>query len=312
MVALALSHVLPLSRGYWMPMTVAIVLRPDFGATWRVGLLRVIGTLGGLLLTTAVLGTGGVMDFWAALGLLALLCFAFRELATVHYGVAVVCLTGLVVILLSFYGIPAAESVHARAIDTVLGSGLALLAYLLWPTWERGREREALARMLDAYRDYFRATIEGGPTARHEARIAARAARSQAQASLDRLRAEPASRANLPRAEALAAQANRVVRATMTLEGARGDDQFQANPSLDAFVDACDAALRDCAAAMRNQQTPQGSHGLRAVQRALATSLPRPGDARDAGLRDASDRVVDAIDSLLHILGTPHAGAREP
>ncbi|MGH8235206.1 MAG: FUSC family protein [Rhodanobacteraceae bacterium] len=180
-IALALSHLLPLSRGYWLPMTVAIVLRPDFGATWRVGLLRVAGTLGGLLLTTALLQFAGFGNFWVALTLMAVLCFAYRELATVHYGIAVVCLTGLVVILLSFYGIPPETAVHARALDTVLGSALALLAYLLWPTWERGRERAVLAGMLDAYRDYLRAVLHGDPRARHDTRSAARAARSGAQ-----------------------------------------------------------------------------------------------------------------------------------
>ncbi|HJU26286.1 MAG TPA: FUSC family protein, partial [Rhodanobacteraceae bacterium] len=153
-VALALSHVLPLSRGYWMPMTVAIVLRADFGATWRFGLLRVAGTLSGLLLTTGLLHFG-FDEFWEALALFTVLCFVYRELAAVHYGVAVACLTGLVVILLSFYGVAPETSMSARAVDTALGSALALAAYLLWPTWERGREREALATMLDAYRDYL-------------------------------------------------------------------------------------------------------------------------------------------------------------
>jgi uncharacterized membrane protein YccC len=149
------------------------------------------------------------------------LCFAFRELATVHYGIAVVCLTGLVVILLSFYGVPAAASVQARALDTLLGSALALLAYFAWPTWERGRERAVLAALLEAYADYLDATLRGDAQARHETRIDARAARSSAQASLDRLRAEPASRANVPRAEALVAQANRLMRAAMMLEATR-------------------------------------------------------------------------------------------
>ena len=169
-IALALSHVLPLSRGYWMPMTVAIVLKPDFSATWRYGLLRVAGTLGGLLLTTAFLHFAGLNDFWFALALMAVLCFAFRELATVHYGIAVVCLTGLVVILLSFYGIPAEASVQARAIDTALGSALALLAYFAWPTWERGRERAVLAKLLDAYANYLDATLHGDTRARDETR----------------------------------------------------------------------------------------------------------------------------------------------
>ena len=304
-VALALSHVLPLSRGYWMPMTVAIVLKPDFGATWRYGLLRVAGTLGGLLLTTAVLHFGGVGNFWMSLALMAVLCFAFRELATVHYGIAVVCLTGTVVILLSFYGIPAAASVHARAIDTALGSALALLAYLLWPTWERGREREVLARMLDAYRNYLMAVLRGDTQARHSTRIDSRTARSAAQASLDRLRGEPASRANVPRAEALVAQANRVVRAAMMLEAARGDTVDPPPRQIDEFANACDAAMHEAAEALRQSRAPQGEFQLRARQRVLAASLAESADAFDVSLRDASDRIVDAIDSLLHVLAQP-------
>lgn len=303
-VALALSHALPLSRGYWMPMTVAIVLKPDFGATWRYGLLRVAGTLGGLLLTTAVLHFGGIGNFWMSLALMAVLCFAFRELATVHYGIAVVCLTGTVVILLSFYGIPAAASVHARAIDTALGSALALLAYLLWPTWERGREREVLARMLDAYRNYLVAVLRGDAQARHSTRIDSRAARSAAQASLDRLRGEPASHANVPRAEALVAQANRVVRAGMMLEAARGDTADSTSRQIDELAEACDAAMREAAEALRQSRAPQGEFQLRARQHILAASLPEPGDAFDVSLRDASDRIVDAIDGLLHVLAT--------
>jgi len=303
-IALAISHLLPLSRGYWMPMTVAIVLKPDFGATWRYGLLRVAGTLGGLLLTTAVLYVGGVGNFWIALSLMAVLCFGFRELATVHYGIAVVCLTGTVVILLSFYGIPAAASVHARAVDTMLGSALALLAYFAWPTWERGREREVLARMLDAYRNYLMAVLRGDAQARHGTRIDSRAARSAAQASLDRLRNEPASHANVPRAEALVAQANRVVRAAMMLEAARGDGGDSPPRQIDDFANTCDAAMREAAEALRQSRTPRDEFHLRARQRALAASLPEPGDAFDISLRDVSDRIVDAIDSLLHVLGS--------
>jgi len=309
-IAIALARVLPLSRGYWMPMTVAIVLKPDFGATWRYGLLRVAGTLGGLLLTTAVLHFGGLGGFWTSLALMAVLCFAFRELASVHYGIAVVCLTGLVVILLSFYGIPAADSVLARSIDTALGSALALLAYLLWPTWERGREREVVAHMLDAYRDYLIAILRGSKQARHGTRIDARAARSAAQASLDRLRSEPASRANAPRAEALVAQANRVVRAAMMLEATRSDGEPLSSPQADAFTSTCDAALREAAAALRESRAPQGEFHLRSGQRALVASLTEnTDDVFAVTLRDASDRIVDAIDSLLHVLEQPHDAA---
>lgn len=305
-IALLAVSVLPLTRGYWMPMTVVIVLKPDFGATWRYGLLRVAGTLGGLLLTTVALHFAGAGDVWISLALMAALCFAFRELAAVHYGIAVVCLTGLVVILLSFYGIPAETAVDARAVDTALGSALALLAYFVWPTWERGREREALARMLDAYREYLVAVLRRSARARKETRVAARAARSVAQASLDRLAQEPAGHAHLPRAETLVAQANRLVRAAMLLEAVRDDDQGTLDvPALARFTDDCEAALRDGAAAFRERRAPSGDWRLRERQRELADGIAAsaaPAAAWAAALRDASDRIVDAIDSVLYVL----------
>lgn len=313
-IAVALSHALPLSRGYWLPMTVAIVLRADFGATWRVGLLRTLGTLAGLFVITALLSfTDGTANFWLALALMAVLTFGFRELATVHYGLSVLCITGLVVILLSFYGVPAKEAMVARATETVLGSALALVAYFAWPTWERGREREVLAQVLESYRDYLIAVLQGDMRACRETRSGARAARSAAQASLDRLRAEPPSRANLPRAEALVSQANRCVRATMVLEAARGDIAGNQMPTgVAAFANACEQALTAAADAVCNQHPPQGTFLLRAAQRTLATSLHTEhgnlATALDAALLDASDRIVDAIDSVLHILAQP----REP
>jgi uncharacterized membrane protein YccC len=54
-LALWIGRFLELSHGYWIPMTVAIVLRADYGATFSYGLLRVAGTIMGLMLTTAVL-----------------------------------------------------------------------------------------------------------------------------------------------------------------------------------------------------------------------------------------------------------------
>ena len=166
--------------------------------------------------------------------------------------------------------------------------------------------------MLDAYREYLDAVLRDNTQARHDTRIEARAARSRAQASLDRLRAEPASHTSVPRAEVLVAQANRVVRAAMTLEASRSDAASITNAQLDAFVQACDAALLDAATALRDSRAPKGEHPLRVRQLALAASLPEPGGAFEAGLRDAGDRIVDAIESLLHVLAHAHVGRAQP
>lgn len=57
---LAIARFSAMEHGYWIAMTAAIVLKPDFGATITYGLLRMLGTLVGLLvmslLVDSVLG----------------------------------------------------------------------------------------------------------------------------------------------------------------------------------------------------------------------------------------------------------------
>ena len=143
--ALWVSRLLQLPHGYWLPMTAAIVLRPDFAATFNFGLLRVVGTVLGLVLTTVLLHITP-SEPWTHLVLMAVLCMGFRYLATAHYGIAVAALTGTVVILLSFGGVNSGAAVMDRVINTALGCGMALLAYVAWPTWERGRARAGTTR----------------------------------------------------------------------------------------------------------------------------------------------------------------------
>src|SRR6201999_2101988 len=49
-----ISRSIDWQRSYWLPMTVAVVLRPDFTTTISRGVLRLGGTFSGLLLATAV------------------------------------------------------------------------------------------------------------------------------------------------------------------------------------------------------------------------------------------------------------------
>ena len=42
-------------RGYWVPLTVLVVLRPDFASTFQRAIMRVVGTVIGLLLATELL-----------------------------------------------------------------------------------------------------------------------------------------------------------------------------------------------------------------------------------------------------------------
>jgi uncharacterized membrane protein YccC len=309
-VALWVGRLLNLSHGYWIPMTVAIVLRADYGATLSFGLLRVAGTVMGLLLTTALLHLLPA-DAWPRLLVMALLCAAFRYFGAVHYGIAVTALTGMVVLLLTFAGEPAEPTMVSRLIATVVGSAMALAAYGLWPTREREQIRASLARLLRAYAAYLASLgAADDQDQRREARNGARVARANAEAALARLLAEPVTpTAPAELAQSLLTNSNRLARTTMTLDAARNAAAAPWEP-VQALIAQGAAALEQIAAAVERQVPPEPlSPRLRASQRELARTLA--GHSADGGiateLMTLSDRLVDNINTLGHVVARAEA-----
>jgi len=305
-LSFAVERALAMPHGFWLPMTVAIVLKPDFGGTLRFGLLRTLGTFAGLLVASVLIHYGMDSDV-AKLALMALLCLGFRLYAQANYALAVALLTGLLVLLFSFEGVAPAEALEMRIIATVLAAVLALGAYLLWPTWESERVQPALAKLVECYRQHLRALLAGDMPALHETRNAARAARTNVLASLERLRADPRAmqgKATVERAESLLSNANRLIRAVIPIEAMLIDGaKLPALPELDRFSGEVDAALGAIVARLSDGKPLQHA-SLRPAERALASRLKTDDgdDAVDAALADACDRIADSIDSLAHIL----------
>ncbi|MBS0583929.1 MAG: FUSC family protein [Proteobacteria bacterium] len=304
-------------HGFWVPMTTAIVLKPDFAGTFSFGLLRVIGTLAGLVLTTALVHYA-LSNVWEQLAFLALLSVGFRILTPMNYGLGVMMLTGLIVLLLAFYGIAPGDTMLARGIATTIGCTFALVAYALWPTWEQ--LRPALATLIESYRAYFHSLFDGDAAGRRDARTASRSARTNAQASLDRLRGEPKPDSGLiALAESVFANANRFVRACMALEAVLQDSRERpAHTQVIAFAQRIDAALGDIADGLRHDH-PAHVEGLRSCERELARTLAAvpPDDAAHAvalAIADACDRATDSVNTLAHLLdreAVAHAGRVE-
>ena len=308
--AAACERMLRLPHGVWIPMTAAIVLKPDFGGTLRFGVLRVAGTFGGLLLTT-LLAHYAMDAVGLRLLLMALLCVGFRLLAQVNYGIGVAMLTGMVVLLLSFKGMAPADAIQARLIGTTLGSALALLAYAVWPTWEGRRIKPILAALIDAYRMHLATVCDGRIAELVDSRAAARRARTNAQASLERLRAEPRRRTSLvelKQAESLLANASRLIRATVMLEApVRDGARLPQREQLQAFAAQADLVLRQLVAALREDK-PVDAPLLRPYERRLSAALSPATDADDTiaiTVADACDRIADSIDTLSHLLRPP-------
>jgi uncharacterized membrane protein YccC len=197
----------------------------------------------------------------------------------------------------------------ARAVGTGLGSALALLAYLVWPTWENRRIWPALADMADSYRKYFLAVLDDATRVRAEIRRAARSARTNAQASLDRLRNEPRrNRADVAKAEGVFANANRFIRAAMALEAIRQHEgPIPAHDEIRDFSQRVDANLHIVIGDLREQtSTRPDATTLRNAQTKLVHALNRSSadsdDVQIAAWIDASDRITDSVDTLTHVL----------
>jgi len=293
-------------RPYWLPMTVAIVLKPDFTATFSRGVLRLAGTFAGLLFSTALFhlispGLG------LQVALIGALMFAMRCWGPANYGIFVAAVTALVVLLLAMIGVAPNDVMFARALNTVAGGLIALLAWWLWPTWERTQVADAMARMLDAYRDYFRGIREGYLRADagftrglDRARTAARLARSNLEASIDRLCAEPGTAAEqVHTLHSALASSHRLAHAMLALEaGLGGSRPAPARDAFRPFANDVELTLYYVAAALRGSPVDRAQlPDLREDHHALVHSGDAEGE-RYALVSVETDRVTNSLNTL--------------
>jgi uncharacterized membrane protein YccC len=259
-------------RAYWLPMTIAVVLKPDFTATFSRGVLRLLGTFGGLALATVLYHLLPVSALNELL-LVGAFTFFLRWVGPANYGVFTVAVSGLVVFLIAATGIPPADVIVSRGLNTAAGGILALIAYALWPTWERTQAPDAMAGMFDASRLYFHALMRRFSSddpdlgkILDEARREWRRERSSAEASVDRVTSEPgtldAKRASLA---GMLASSHALVNAMMGLEaGAIEADVHTSSEALQTFGNDVEFTLYYLAAALRG--SPSASRNLPALR----------------------------------------------
>ncbi len=290
-------------RTYWLPMTVAIVLKPDFSATFSRGVLRVAGTLTGLAFATLlfhVLSTTVITQIL----LIGLLTFTVRSWGAANYGILTAAVSALVVLLIGLTGVSAKDLIAARAVNSVAGGALALAAYWLWPTWERYRINENLAKLLDAYRDYFRVVGEAylkpdaPPPELNSTRQAARLARSNLEASVGRLSAEPYP-SQVAALNDILASSHRFVHALMALEAGLYQSQYVTpRDAFRTFSHDVERTLYFLAASLRGSAIHPGDlPDLREDHHALL----RSGDShveRYALVNIETDRVTNSLNTL--------------
>ena len=299
----ALGRSLSLQRTYWIPMTIAIVLKPDFTATVSRGVLRIAGTFAGLILATALfhfVHTGVLTDIL----LMTAFTFLLRWIGPANYGVFVTALSAMIVLLIATTGVAPKEVITARAENTAFGGILAMIAYALWPTWERTQVGPALADMIELYRVYFRTVIEayeGGPiSAIDGVRTKGRRARSNAEASLERMSAEPGiTDRELNTLNAILVNSHSFVHAVMAMEaGLYHTRTVPARPATLAFAARVDRTLVALADSLRNRRPlPKRLPDLRAAHNAIVEGQGALSD-RHALVNVETDRITTSLNTL--------------
>lgn len=291
-------------HGYWLPLTMAIVMQPDYGATRLRAGQRALGTLAGSIVASGLL--------WLQLppAVLALATaatiFGFAYHLKRNYARAVFFVTLMVVLLTeSEHPVTLAFTLE-RLGSTLAGALLALVGSLyFWPVWERDRVPRILAAAIEANRAYLQLIAEryvrdgaydAGLIAAKRKVEAANAAVFQ---SLQRLRADPTRRqAALQQAAALANGNQRITRALVVLALQLDSAERPRVPELAAFAERADRIMAGLASALaRSQLDP----GLAVETRLLAETVGTP--HRGAARSDRERGILAQLPRLATELG---------
>jgi uncharacterized membrane protein YccC len=130
-VAGVVSEVLPLQRSYWVTLTVAIVLKPDYGSVFARALQRGIGTIVGAVAGAVLLALFHGAWLLIPFGVLAALLPYGRNR---NYGLLATFLTPLVVVLVDLLKPTGWRLAEDRLVDTLIGCAIVLvIGFAPWP-----------------------------------------------------------------------------------------------------------------------------------------------------------------------------------
>jgi uncharacterized membrane protein YccC len=147
-----------IDHGYWIALTMMIVIQPYYGATLKKGIERMIGTVAGII-------SGGLimllpLSHQHIVGLLIIDSFFVAYFLRNNYKVGVFFVTIMMVLLMQIAQQESWQLIGWRVLSTLTGAVLALIAgYAFWPVWEKDRFPALMAQALDQNKHYLRQLI---------------------------------------------------------------------------------------------------------------------------------------------------------
>ncbi|MCX8957429.1 YccS family putative transporter [Erwinia psidii] len=164
-----------MEHGYWILLTSLFVCQPNYNATKRRLALRIVGTVGGIIVGLPLLLLVPSVEGQLVLIVLSgVLFFAFRQS---RYANATLFITLLVLCCFSLLG-EGFDIALPRIIDTLIGCGIAWLAVaFIWPDWRFRRLSSVTERTMETncrYLDAILVQYHQGKDNRLDYRIARR------------------------------------------------------------------------------------------------------------------------------------------
>ena len=188
-VATLLSRALEGPRGYWLPMSVAFIFRPDLGPVMRRAIARTIGTMAGV-------GIAALAALWGnpEILLIALSCAMAAAVPWAKqrsHALTVMVFTPIVFVFVGVLG-PDQNLLGPRIVDTACAAAIVLfIDYVLWLHAPSSRPPQQVERAHEATVAYEHATKGSDPITRHSLRRNALRAVTKARASISLASIEP-------------------------------------------------------------------------------------------------------------------------
>ncbi len=149
---------LSFSHSYWILLTILVISKPGFSLTKQRNYERIVGTVIG-----AFIGMGILVYIQDKNTLFVILLFCMigaYSFQRKNYVVSVLFMTPYILVLFDFLGMGSLSIARERIYDTLIGSGIALLAsYSLFPNWEHEKLKEGMLDILKANIKYFEEVV---------------------------------------------------------------------------------------------------------------------------------------------------------
>lgn len=166
--------------GYWILLTAILVCQPNYSATKKRLVQRVVGTVLGVIVGLSFRYLSPTLE--AQLGLLVASSSLFFLFRTNNYSFSTFFITIQVLISFDIVGLDPDGAMLPRIFDTLLGAGIAWLAVsYLWPDWQYVHLHQSVQQTLRASATYLLhiiAQLQFGYRDQFSYRVARRAAQN--------------------------------------------------------------------------------------------------------------------------------------